>query len=378
MNKKVAEAINEATKAIDETKKAGTVAMLDTGESGNAPVYASRPVGSVSFSVGTIMTSANVSFSFGPRAEDFHGAFPKVGGRSSVYGRDSQFVKYTNGDVYRLDNFAQENGFAAFSGGKVTSTGKAKIGLADVDTIKAAFQSASIRRDGGVKTDEDTFMKVAPVLDMDVVLKSCERGTVSVFSQYAFYNMDHSSARLATPLSGRSNSVTYYGIDLPGAQQDRLFFDPRTINSSPSNANPHFMDPSRKSWDIRTRSHADIDLQQHQFALGGRCAMPFRCGEIFAGAGATLNLLDYDFHATDELWIGGSRVATHRVSTSDQEVQFGVAAEGGMRFPITSRCSVEGAFRFDWVDPVTIGKSTSHVEIGGASYGARLGLRFDF
>lgn len=325
-------------------------------------------------SAGVTLQTNRISFDYKPSPSDFGNSFPKSGGSKEIAAPGDPYQDYKNGRIFFLDSFAQEHGFAKFSGGMVRDTNDVRINGATLDLESVRFHSARTFGEGGVSTHNEDTLTAMPFIQLGYNFKRCPEGAVGIFGQYALGNIDESSGWMNGPLGGEKYSFKY-----PVFDSNRVIFDPSYFNSQ--GAAPAIPAPHRMVRDIYTRSSADLNVWQHRLTLGVQASKPpLPWLNLTVAAGPTLTILDYDYRSTSELWIGNWKAATHEVTDSDTKVRLGFMWAGGVRlnFGTQRNWFVDGQLRIDYTDPVKIGNGSSNAEVGNWGYGGSFSAGYQF
>jgi hypothetical protein len=326
-----------------------------------------------SVSLGFMAQHSNVNFSFSHKAEDFG----LVSEGSTDFFTGDGTVSYADGTV-SFDVISDSFKLAPFTGGSVQSTGTGTIGSATVDTIDVTFHSTVINEEGGTRSSEQGSGKYAPYIQLSCKIAEGNWGAVSIFSQYAFYDINESSGEVGGGFRGDLHTFIYQGIDQMTGP-DLVVYDPTVLNGAPFNANPPFSFPVDMISALRMQSCGELDLQQHVFTLGARAEMSCwdRYHLVVAG-GPTLTHSCADFKARTDLWMGNVRWTTHEFSDSVHKFQLGFMAQAGVRIDLWRNVSLEVFGRYDWSDQLRIGDEQAKVELGNNSFGGGLGINFNF
>jgi len=326
-----------------------------------------------SVSFGFIAQHSNVNFSFSQKAEDFD----LVSEGSTDFFTGNGTVSYGDGAVFS-DIVADPFKLAPFSGGFVESTGTGTIGSATVDTIDVTFHSTVINEEGGTRSSEQGFGKYAPYIQLSFKVAEGNWGSVSIFSQYAFYDKNESSGSVGGGFLGDLHTFIYQGIDQMSGP-DLLVYDPSVLNNAPFNAKPPFLFPVEMIDSLRMQSSGELDLQQHVFTFGARAEISWWDRyHVVVAAGPTLTHACADFNARTDLWMGDVRLATHEFSESSHDFQLGFMLQAGVEIDLWRNVSLEVFGRYDWSDRLEVGNDQAKAELGNNSIGGGAGIKFTF
>ena len=188
----------------------------------------------------------------------------------------------------------------------------------------------------------------APYIKADYRVLGGNQTSFNVFGQYSFvFDSDHSTGRMNKTISEGSN------------------FRPEVLGASFS-----------PKYTTTTRSNLDISL--HELALGFELQQQLvNRVHLSLGVGPTFNLFDFDYNSKTSIFENGySAPKSLKVNDGGQAFRMGVVGQVGLKVDLDSksRYFVEVFGRYNWVDTLNIGNSSSHVKVNASSFSGGVGL----